>query len=185
MASVMLLASVRLSATGWGRRSLLLLHVLRLGGVLLFEVLGLLLGDAVPFAVFVCRCSFSGWLAGVLFPAAVPAFGAPDSAWPLVCPAAAGTSCRVWRPQCWEAWSCVPASSRACAGAGWAAAPVSGRASLPWAALAGGALYSPPAFLAGTAAVLKSPGRRWRRWAACLDLRKRAARDWRERPATC
>src|ERR1039457_258854 len=55
---------------------------------------------AAPSAVFARRCSFSWWLVGVLFPAAAGVFGDPAPAWPLACPVAADTSCRLRRCPC-------------------------------------------------------------------------------------
>ena len=55
---------------------------------------------AVPSAVFARRCSFSRWLADVLFPAAAGASGDPASARQLACPVVVDISCRWQRCRC-------------------------------------------------------------------------------------
>src|SRR5215472_5929993 len=56
--------------------------------------------DAVPSVVFARHCNFAWSLAGVLFPAAAEASGAPALAWQPVCPAAADIFCQLRYCQC-------------------------------------------------------------------------------------
>ena len=57
---------------------------------------------AAPSAVFAFRCSFSGWLVGVLFPVAVEASGDPVFAGQLACSVAADISCRLGIARVWR-----------------------------------------------------------------------------------
>ena len=61
---------------------------------------------AAPSVAFARRYSFSGWLAGVLFPAAAATFDVPAFAWRLACPVAVDISCQSLHCQCWGASTC-------------------------------------------------------------------------------